>query len=103
MPVIEKLHNEFKAEGKVALVAVNMDGEPFIDGIRGFLKQYKYSFPVILDELKGEEFVVADPYQVAGTPVLYLVDAQGTVQGSHIGRIGEGDLKALIAGMLGAQ
>lgn len=103
MPIIEKLHNEYKAGGAVALVAVNMDGEPFIDGIHGFLKQYKYTFPVILDELQGEDFVIADPYQVAGTPVLYLVDAQGRVQGSHLGRIGEGDLKALLAGMLAAK
>ena len=105
MPVIEKLANEYRAEGKVEFVAVNMDGEPFLDGIKGFIRQYKYSFRIILDELdeKGETFSVADPYQVAGTPVLYLVDAEGKVAGSHLGRVGEADLKAMIAGMLGPQ
>ena len=103
MPVIEKLHSEYRETREVEVLAVNMDGAPFIDGIKGFTKQYKYSFRILLDELKGDQFVIADPYQVAGTPVLYLVDAQGRIQGSHLGRIGEGDLKAMIAGMLGAK
>jgi thiol-disulfide isomerase/thioredoxin len=105
MPVIERLANEYRSEGKVEFITVNMDGEPFLDGIKGFLKQYKYSLRVILDELdaKGEQFAIADPYQVAGTPVLYLINAEGKIAGSHLGRIGEGDLRAMIAGMLGAK
>lgn len=105
MPVIEKLANEYRTEGKVEVLTVNMDGEPFLDGIKGFLRQYKYSFRVLLDELdaKGETFAVADPYQVAGTPVLYLVDASGTVAGSHLGRISEGELREKIVAMLAAK
>ena len=105
MPVIEKLANEYRADGKVEILTVNMDGEPFLDGIKGFIRQYKYSFRVLLDELdeKGETFAVADPYQVAGTPVLYLVDTSGKVAGSHLGRVSEADLKAMITAMLAAQ
>ena len=99
MPVIERVVNEYRDSGKLGVLAVNMDGEPFVEGIRGFLKQYKYTIRVLLDDLRGDQFAVADPYQVAGTPVLYLVDATGTVRGSHLGRIGEGDLKALISAM----
>lgn len=102
MPVIEKLASEYRADGKVEILTVNMDGAPFLDGIKGFIRQYKYSFRVLLDELdaKGETFAVADPFQVAGTPVLYLVDAGGKVVGSHLGRVGESDLKAMISAML---
>jgi thiol-disulfide isomerase/thioredoxin len=100
MPVIEKLADEHRA-GDLEVLAVNMDGEPFLDGIRGFVKQYKYSVRILLDELSGEQFKIADPYQVAGTPVLYLVDAKGQVYWSNVGRIGEADLKAVITGMLG--
>lgn len=105
MPVIEKLASEYGAEGKVQILTVNMDGAPFLDGIKGFLRQYKYSFRVLLDELdeKGETFAVADPFQVAGTPVLYLVDAGGKVAGSHLGRVSEADLKAMITAMLAAK
>jgi thiol-disulfide isomerase/thioredoxin len=105
MPVIQRIADDFKAAGTLDVLAVNMDGQPFSDGIKGFLKQYKYNVRVILDELdaKGEQFAVADPYQVAGTPVLYLVDDQGKVAGSHLGRIGESDLRAMIARMLAAK
>ena len=105
MPIIQRISDEFKAAGSLNVLAVNMDGEPFIDGIRGFLRQYKYSVRVILDELdaKGEQFAIADPFQVAGTPVIYLVDAAGKVAGSHLGRIGEADLRALITRMLAAK
>jgi len=105
MPIIQRISDEFKAAGSLNVLAVNMDGEPFIDGIRGFLRQYKYSVRVILDELdaKGDQFAIADPFQVAGTPVIYLVDAAGKVAGSHLGRIGEADLRALITRMLAAK
>ena len=105
MPVIEKLANEYRSGGKVEILTVNMDGEPFLDGIKGFMRQYKYSFRVLLDQLdaKGETFAIADPFQVAGTPVLYLVNAGGKVAGSHLGRVGEAELKAMITAMLGAQ
>jgi thiol-disulfide isomerase/thioredoxin len=101
MPIIEKVANEYGADGKLGVLAVNLDGEPFSEGIRGFLRQYKYSLRVLLDELRGEEFAIADPYRVAGTPVIYLVDAGGKIRGSHLGRIGEGDLKALVDAMVG--
>lgn len=105
MPIIQRIADEYKAAGTLNVLAVNMDGEPFADGIKGFLRQNKYSIRVILDELDadGEQFAIADPFQVAGTPVIYLVDAKGNVAGSHLGRIGEGDLRALITQMLAAK
>ena len=105
MPVIQRIADEYRAAGTLDVLAVNMDGEPFIDGIKGFLRQYKYTVRVILDELdaKGEQFAIADPFQVAGTPVIYLVDAAGKVAGSHLGRIGEADLRAMITRMLAAK
>jgi len=104
MPVIQRIADEYLAAGTLAVLAVNMDGEPFIDGIKGFMKQNKYTVRVILDELdaKGEQFAIADPFQVAGTPVIYLVDTGGKIAGSHLGRIGEADLRAMIARMLTA-
>ena len=105
MPVIQRISDEYRAAGSLDVLAVNMDGEPFIDGIKGFLRQYKYTVRVILDELdaKGDQFAIADPFQVAGTPVIYLVDAEGKVAGSHLGRIGEADLRAMITRMLAAK
>jgi thiol-disulfide isomerase/thioredoxin len=99
MPVIEQIYGEYKDKG-VDVLAVNLDGEPFLASIQGFLKQYKYSFRVLLDALEGDTFKIADPYQVAGTPVLYLIDGHGQVFAGHLGRITAKDLRALIDGML---
>lgn len=105
MPIIERLAVEYRPEGRIEFIAVNMDGAPFLDGIKGFLHQYKYSVRVILDQLdaKGEQFVIADPYHVAGTPMLYLIDAEGKIAGSKLGRIGEAELREMISNTLGSK
>ena len=105
MPVIQRIADDYRAPGTLAVLAVNMDGQPFVDGIKGFLRQYKYTMRVILDELdaKGDQFAVADPFQVAGTPVIYLVDDAGKIAGSHLGRISEADLRAMITRMFAAK
>ena len=38
-----------------------------------------------------------------GYDQFYLVNAEGKVAGSHLGRVGEADLRAMITAMLGAQ
>jgi thiol-disulfide isomerase/thioredoxin len=105
MPVIQRIADDYRAAGSLSVIAVNMDGQPFADGIKGFLRQYKYTMRVILDELdaKGDQFAIADPFQVAGTPVLYLVDDAGKIAGSHLGRISEADLRAMITRMFAAK
>lgn len=99
MPVIEGIHNEFR-DRKLEVLAINLDGTPFLEGLRGYIKQYGYTFRVLIDELAGEEFVITDSYQVAGTPSLYLVDDQGLIFTGHLGIISEEELKSLITDML---
>ena len=100
MPVIQQIHTEFKDKG-LEVLAVNLDGEPFLEGIKGYVNQYKYSFRVVLDELQEDTFIIADPYQVAGTPVLYLVDGNGKIYANHLGRLTAKELRELIKEMLG--
>jgi len=99
MPIIEQVYGQFKSKG-VEVLAVNLDGAPFLEGIKGYIRQYGYSFTVLLDELDGDTFRIADPYQVAGTPVLYLVDGKGAVYTGHLGRITVKDLRVMVAKML---
>jgi len=99
MPVIEQIYGEFK-EKNLGVLAVNLDGAPFLEGIKGYIKQSGYTFTVLLDELDGEMFRISDPYQVAGTPVLYLIDGKGQVYSGHLGRITAKDLRVLVAKML---
>jgi thiol-disulfide isomerase/thioredoxin len=99
MPIIEQIYNEFKGKN-LGVLAVNLDGGPFLEGIKGYVKQYGYTFTVLLDELDGDTFRISDPYQVAGTPVLYIIDGRGKVYSGHLGRITAKDLRVLVAKML---
>jgi len=102
MTVIERVANQFSSKG-LAVLAVNLDGEPFLESVRGFMKQGKYSFKVLMDELEDEMFKIADPYNVAGTPVLYLINNKGEVAFNFLGRITAEDLIGEIETMLAAQ
>jgi alkyl hydroperoxide reductase subunit AhpC len=39
------------------------------------------------DELVGDSFLVADPYGVAGTPALFIIDKKGTVTFTTLGAL----------------
>jgi thiol-disulfide isomerase/thioredoxin len=95
MPLIEKLANQYKAKG-MDIMTVNMDGDPFLDAVKGFIKQGKYSFRVLMDELQDDNFKIADPYNVAGTPVAYIINKAGNIVFTKVGRATEEELTAQI-------
>jgi peroxiredoxin len=67
----------------------------------GFVKQEGYTFRVLVDELdEKEQFKVADPYGVAGTPTLFIVDRAGKVALAKVGRIKEEELEKTIQSVL---
>jgi len=98
MPIVQKAHDKYKDAGLVVL-AVALDGEPLKNSIVGFVKQEGYTFRILIDELDAKEmFKVADPYGVAGTPTLYLVDKSGKVVLAKAGRLKEEELETAIQG-----
>ena len=100
MPVIQKMHDKYRENG-LEVVTVALDGEPLIASINGFIKQEGYTFRVLVDELDAREmFKVADPYGVAGTPTLYLLDRSGKVALARVGRVPEEDLEKAIQAVL---
>jgi thiol-disulfide isomerase/thioredoxin len=99
MPLVQKLQSQYKGKG-VEVITVNLDGDPFLDAVKGFMKQGKYTFKVLMDELEEENFKIADPYSVAGTPVAYLIDKKGIVTFYKVGRTTEEELKGAIEKVL---
>lgn len=102
MPLIEKVHQQYKDKG-VMILSINMDGDPFQEAVKGFVNQGKYTFKVLMDELEGENFKIADPYNVAGTPVIYIVNTKGEIYFTKVGRLTEEELTAEIGGVLSSQ
>ncbi len=95
MPLIEKLANQYRAKG-MDIMTVNLDGDPFLEAVKGFVKQGKYSFRVLMDELLDENFKIADPYNVAGTPVAYIISKSGKIVFTKVGRATEEELTTQI-------
>jgi thiol-disulfide isomerase/thioredoxin len=99
MPVVQKLHEKYT--DRLSVVSVALDGEPLKNSILGFVKQEGYTFRVLVDELdEKEQFKVADPYGVAGTPTLFIVDRAGKVALAKVGRIKEEELEKTIQSVL---
>lgn len=100
MPIVQKAHDKYKDAG-LDVLAVALDGEPLKNSILGFVKQEGYTFRVLIDELDAKEmFKVADPYGVAGTPTLFLVDKSGKVVLAKAGRLKEEELETAIQAAL---
>lgn len=100
MPAIQKMQDMFREAGlEVATIA--LDGEPLKNSIAGFIKQEGYTFRVLIDELDSREmFKAADPYGVAGTPTLFLLDREGKVAFARAGRLTEEELEKAIQAVL---
>ncbi len=86
MPVIQQITEEYGAKG-LQVVGVALDGSPMKSAIEAYIKQENFTFTVIIDELNPDEsFKVSDPYGVAGTPTLYLIDSERIVKFAKVGR-----------------
>jgi len=100
MPIVQKLYEKYKGNG-LDVVAVALDGEPLKNSIVGFVKQEGYTFRILIDELDEKEmFKVADPYGVAGTPTIYIMDKEGKVVFAKAGRVKEEDLVKVLQSVL---
>jgi len=100
LPVIQKLSKTYKEKG-IEFVGVSIDGSPMKDAISAFVKQEDYGFQALIDELNPDEsFKVSDPYGVAGTPTVYIIDSSGVVRFAKVGRASEEELEEVIKQML---
>lgn len=96
MPLIKILTDEYDAKD-LTIVAINLDGAPFKNAIKGYANDGGFKFTFIIDELDEEEFFkIADPYGVAGTPTIYIVDKQGIVQFAEVGKVSKAILQEAI-------
>ena len=100
LPVIQSLSKAYKDKG-VAFVGVSIDGSPMKDAIAAFVKQEDFGFLPLIDELNPDEsFKVSDPYGVAGTPTVYIIDGNGVVKFAKVGRASEEEMEKVIKQML---
>lgn len=92
IPMINEMAKEFGTK-KLAVVGVNLDGREMKKAVDKFVVNEKIAFRIVFDELVGDSFVVADPYGVAGTPAMFLIDKSGNISFSAVGAVTGDKLK----------
>jgi len=78
MPLFERLHREFAAQG---LSVVGINAREGTAAIRGYAKELGLTFPLVLD-VKGE---INAAYGVIGLPATFLIGRDGRAVGRAIG------------------
>jgi thiol-disulfide isomerase/thioredoxin len=95
MPILQGLYDEL-GKDKVAFIGVNLDGNKLAKAITKFMADSNLSFLTVFDELNGLEYMIADPYGVAGTPTTYAIGMDGKVIFSTVGHLEPQELKKVI-------
>lgn len=78
MPMFERLHREFAAQGLSVLGINTREG---IEAIRGYAKELRLTFPLVLDP-KGE---INAAYGVIGLPTTFLIGRDGRAVARTVG------------------
>lgn len=98
MPEIQKLYEEYAAQGENAEVAVigvagpGMGGEGSKEEITAFMEENGYTYPVLMDET-GEMFSY---YGISAFPTTFMIDREGNVYGYVSGQLTEDIMRSII-------
>jgi len=92
LPLINQMTRDFRGKG-LRVLGVNLDGPEMKKAIDKFVASEKIEFRIVFDELSGDAFLVADPYGVAGTPALFLIDRKGVITFSAVGAVADEKLR----------
>ena len=95
MPILQKIYEDL-GKNNVTFVGINLDGPKLGKAIGKFMQDSGFDFTIVFDELKGLEYMIADPYGVAGTPTVYTIDLEGKISFSAVGKVEPEDLKEVL-------
>lgn len=97
MPDIQKLYEEFDQEGEDALVILgvatpNLGKEKSEDGIKTFLEENGYTYPVLMDTEAG----LFQTYGITSFPTTIMIDRDGNLFGYATGQLNEETMRSII-------
>ncbi|WP_461811756.1 redoxin domain-containing protein [Faecalimonas sp.] len=95
MPHIQKLYESYGDDGEVAILGVaapNFGNETDEEGIKAFMKENGYTYPVLMDTT-GELFM---QYGISSYPTTFMIDKEGKVFGYVSGQLSEDMMKSII-------
>lgn len=86
----------------IRVVSINLDGKRFTHAVKAFLKEFGVTYPVLLDDIRGDFFIASDPYGVEKTPTAVLVDSGGKVRAAYAAdgmRVMIADFDGILSGL----
>lgn len=96
MPDIQKLYEEFQQEEEdiviLGVAAPNLGREKSEEGIKGFLEENGYTYPVLMDT-EAEAF---QAYGINSFPTTFMIDKDGNVFGYIPGQLSEETMRDII-------
>lgn len=95
MPDIQKLYESYGKDGEVVILGVaapDFGNETDEDGIKAFLKENGYTYPVLMDTT-GELFM---QYGITSYPTTFMIDKEENVFGYVSGQLSEDMMKSII-------
>lgn len=105
LPQMKRLHQMFPAE-RLAVIGLHTVFEHHEAqgslALEAFLHEYRYTFPVGVDEHAGGDPLplTMRAYAMQGTPTLILIDAQGRLREQHFGVLEDMALGAAVGRLL---
>ena len=97
MPDIQKVYETYSTEGDDALIVLGVaapgyGNEKDEEGIKNFLKENGYTYPVLMDT-DAELF---EAYGIYSYPTTFMIDRDGNVFGYASGQLSEDTMKSII-------
>lgn len=97
MPDIQKIYETYSTEGDDGLIVLGVAAPGYGDekdeeGIKKFLKDNGYTYPVLMDT----EAELFDAYGIYSYPTTFMIDRDGNVFGYASGQLSEDTMKSII-------
>ncbi len=94
-PGMQLAVNKYKDDPNVKFLFVDTweNGDNYVDGVKKFIADNKYTFHVLIDEknAEGKQAKVVSAYEVTGIPTKFIIDKNGNIRFKYIGYSGSAD------------
>ena len=98
MPDIQKIYEKYEKQGEesevvvLSLAAPNTQDEKDVEGIKAFLEENGYTYPVLMDD-GGYTF---GAYRISSLPTTFMIDKEGNVFGYVQGGLTQEAMESII-------
>ena len=98
MPDIQKIYEKYEKQGEksevivLSVAAPNTQDEKDVEGIKAFLEENGYTYPVLMDD-GGYTF---GAYRISSLPTTFMIDKEGNVSGYVQGGLTQEAMESII-------